>query len=78
MTNKWMTSGASRLKANLNRSFGARRNQKQKAAASATSHTSFVVAATAKSAVSSSSSLSRKKNHGKGKLLEVLGLERGG
>ena len=28
MTNKWMTSGASRLKANLNRSFGARKNKK--------------------------------------------------
>jgi hypothetical protein len=26
---KWMTSGASRLKANLNRSFGARKNKKQ-------------------------------------------------
>ena len=28
MTNKWMTSAAARLKANLNRSFGARKNKK--------------------------------------------------
>lgn len=31
MTNKWMTSGAMRLKANLNRSFGARKNKKSAA-----------------------------------------------
>ena len=31
MTNKWMTSGAMRLKANLNRSFGARKNTKSAA-----------------------------------------------
>ena len=77
MTNKWMTSGASRLKANLNRSFGARRNQKQKAAATTTTSASchpLVVAkkrhipgvfatSTKRSAVASSSSplLSRKR-----------------
>lgn len=45
MTNKWMTSGARRLKANLNRSFGAR---KQKKAAANCAKDGFAVVASAR------------------------------
>jgi len=72
MTNKWMTSGASRLKANLNRSFGARKNKKAASSAVAASHPSYgygIATTSTKSAVALSSSLARtRKKNGKSSL----------
>lgn len=42
---KWMTSGAQRLKANLNRSFGARKNKKAAAHSKDKSYESIVASA---------------------------------